>query len=158
MAARPPTSRSPSRCDAACSPWQARLGSAAARQPRLCRCWHERNPGTLGNRERRQSRPDAWRVPWHRRRHPPGRKVAYVPLWRGQAPLRCLTLTLTLTLTRHRYEAKILDSDGPNRFDLVPTDNPLERKWELQAATALGLGLLPSHPFPCVLTVQCTMQ
>ena len=35
----------------------------------------------------------------------------------------------------HRYEARILDSDGPNRFDLVPTDNPLERKWELQAAT-----------------------
>lgn len=26
-------------------------------------------------------------------------------------------------------------SEGANRFDLVPTDNPLERKWELQAAT-----------------------
>jgi len=39
----------------------------------------------------------------------------------------------------HRYEAKILDSDGPNRFDLVPTDNPLERKWELQAATPSDL-------------------
>jgi len=40
----------------------------------------------------------------------------------------------------HRYEAKILDSaDGPNRFDLVPTENPLERKWELQAATPADL-------------------
>jgi hypothetical protein len=40
----------------------------------------------------------------------------------------------------HRYEPKILDSnDGPNRFDLVPTENPLERKWELQAATPADL-------------------
>ena len=37
-----------------------------------------------------------------------------------------LSLSLTLTLTIPL---------GPNRFDLVPTDNPLERKWELQAAT-----------------------
>ena len=59
----------------------------------------------------------------------------------------------------HRYEARILDSDGPNRFDLVPTDNPLERKWELQVPPALRP--LPSHPPHCLParpTVQRSVQ
>ena len=59
----------------------------------------------------------------------------------------------------HRYEARILDSDGPNRFDLVPTDNPLERKWALQVPPALRP--LPSHPPHCLPTrptVQRSVQ
>ena len=40
------------------------------------------------------------------------------------------------------YEPKLLDAnnpDGPNRFDLVPTDDPLARRWELQAASVQEL-------------------
>jgi hypothetical protein len=68
-----------------------------------------------------------------------GTKLYYFKAWEdfGSAGFHAATNASTpIDMLSHEPVVLPDSPDGPNRFDLLPVDDPLARKWELQAPTA----------------------